>query len=321
MGAVSFTGTAITAGVDGGWPAQEQAAALYKKAMKFFREAIPEKFASVPPEVADDSWIRHMKAVDTRDEDYVLVMSPVDGPGRGIIRVRRSDGELLLAGADIHPGKGGGKQAPVWSLAEAVEKAAGWLNRFGWEVPAAFRVSEVNFVDDWFVHWRRYYGSVPELHRGEESGDQYSAILREGDTGVRLVRHIWGPEPSSLTPAVSQTDAILKAAKALPAAMATEVYKMWMPEGMSPIGCSKAELVVLRPNWLLDRKRYSLAGPKGPVERRLCWQVTFQLHRWDKSGEKNGRPVFKTGGAGEVALDVDAVTGEVVGGEMLPTSG
>lgn len=323
----TFLATTAAAGVTGAladtpddeWPTNESVAAEYKKAMEFFRAALPEKLASVPPAVENDTWMRHMKAAGSEDEAYVLVMSPLDRPAAGIVRVSKT-GQLLLAGASvIADPKAPIRPVPQWSIAAAIENASSWLKRFGWAVPTDFQVgkAEYDLGGNWQILWHHVYGVIPELQRQGTPADTITVMMEEDGSGLRFIRDIRGPQPATTTSKITRTEGVILAAKALPSVMATGIYKSWMPPGMSPLSFHSAELCVVRPNWLLDPKRYSLNGPKGPPERRLCWQVTFELSRREKSGEKNGKPVYSLAGQGQVFVDVDAVTGEVVGGDML----
>lgn len=316
--AAAVSGRTARGAEEKGWPTREALAAEYRRAMQFFRAALPEKLSTVPLEIEDDDWIDKRQPTQAGEEAQVYILKPRRKSGEvfGIMHLT-SDGRVIEAGAHVNLRSAMPPHSvPKWSVAAAIESAASWLKRFGWELPQEFEIGDVEYKHDgsWQVRWHRRYGGVPELI--DERSDFLTVLMEEDGTGLRFARQLGGPAPTSISAKLTRTEGVTLAAKALPAIMATRIYGSSMPKGLSPVDLRTAELRIIKPNWLLDPKRYSVAGPKGPPERRLCWYVVFMLQRQDKS-ERDGKPVF-TSTFGLVHVYVDALSGEIVGGNMEP---
>lgn len=295
------------------WPSDDHVRAKFKETMEFFRKALPEHLSKTPLIIEKSDEIERREA-DELNPDHIQVLSPlVQGEPYGIIKVARN-GDIMDAGAGIHNTKPRKVYVPQWSMHNAIERAGSWLKNIGWEIPAEFQVGEATYLNDgsWYVMWHRLYAGVPEAQTGSQS-DEILVIMEEAGTGLRLGRRIRGDAPATTVPKLSRTAAVTLAAQALPQIMATQAYQSWMPAGLSPTNLRKAELCVAKPNWLLDPKRYKLAGPNMNPERRLCWHMVFMLRGAGKVSGPEAKSEY-----GLVYVLIDAVTGETVGADMEP---
>lgn len=302
-----------------GWPTKERLRELFRKNSEFFRNYDPEKFKNLPLEIKDESWIDDRMEADEVGQPYLWITSPAEkGEVFGIIQVGR-DGSVIAAGAEIRrttPKKN--KQIPKWDMTEAVKRASEGLQRFGWDIPSDLQLAQVQYTLDgtWYIIWHPTYGGVPEV-KNDVALDQIGVVLDDDGDGVRFTRFRRGPAPAHTVPKLSRTEGIVLATKAVPKIMATGIYRSWMPKDLSPIELKQFDLCVTVPNWILDPGGYKLSTNQVITERRLCWRAAFLLLRQDVVGEKDGKRFYRDT-QGLVYVLVDAVTGEIVGGNMEP---
>lgn len=302
-----------------GWPTKEELNAIYRKNSEFFRLYLPEKFAALGLDIEQDDWIRGPRQPSDEGKPHLWVNKPAkDGEIYGIIQVTKS-GYVISAGAHVfHRGTPHERTVPMWDLATAIERACNALKSYGWEVPPDMQMNALHYVSDgtWEITWNRVFGGVLEVQQ-DSPIDKIGVIINEDGSGIRFIRWRRDTVPPQTTPKLSQTEAVILAAKAVPQIMATGLYRSWMPKNLAPVELKTIDLRICIPNWILDPKRFSMDTDNTMNDRRLCWRATFLLYRRDTVGEQEKRPVYKATN-GLVHVHVDAISGEIVGGNMEP---
>ena len=318
-GAAVINSSAAEAAVADGWPTREHLNAIYRKNSEFFRRYLPEYFASLDLDIAQDDWIGDRREPGNEGEPHLWIHGPLDeNKIYGTIQVSKT-GHVITAGAHVfHRGTPHERTVPMWDLATAIERACNALKSYGWEVPPDMQMNALHYVSDgtWEITWNRVFGGVLEVQQ-DSPIDKIGVIINEDGSGIRFIRWRRDTVPPQTTPKLSQTEAVILAAKAVPQIMATGLYRSWMPKNLAPVELKTIDLRICIPNWILDPKRFSMDTDNTMNDRRLCWRATFLLYRRDTVGEQEKRPVYKATN-GLVHVHVDAISGEIVGGNMEP---
>lgn len=307
------------AAAEDSWPTREQLNVIYGKNSEFFRSYLPEKFGGLALDIEQNDWIGDRREPADEGEPHLWVrkQKTQEGDLYGIIQVSKT-GHVISAGAHVfHSGTPNVRTVPMWDMATAIERAEKALKSYGWEVSADMQLNCVHYSinGSWEIIWNRTFGGVPEV-KNDAPIDQVCVLIEEDGSGIRFIRWRRGAEPPGTTPKLSQTEAIVLAAKAVPQIMATDIYRSWMPKNLAPTELKNIDLCVSVPNWILNPKM-TLSIDKTMKDRRLCWRATFLLYRRDTVGEQKGRPVYQAT-QGLVHVYVDAISGEIVGGNMEP---
>jgi hypothetical protein len=200
---------------------------------------------------------------------------------------------------------------PSLSIAEAAERAKQYLDILGIALPANHVLYSARFNSDQGMSplsWALTWGPSDSTCRYDESPVSCAVGFHEklGLLYARSMRSI--SRPSSEEVKITREQAIFKAEKAAPIVMQTPFYRQCRLPGFNVKGVRSAELLISRPNWLLDPERAIWAREPPTEETRLCWVVVFETVDTVRERPRSFKPIPP-----DIRIYIDAATGEIVG--------
>lgn len=200
---------------------------------------------------------------------------------------------------------------PTLSIAEAYERAKRYLDILGITLPTNHTLYTANFNSDPGISphsWSLTWGPTDSKYKYDDSPVSCEVVFHER-FGLLHVRPGWIiSRPTAEEVNVSREQAILKGEKAAPLVMQTPFYLQCRLPDFKVKGVKSAELLISRPNWLLDPKRAIWAREPPTDETRLCWVVVFETADTVLARPRNFKPMPP-----DIRIYIDAATGEIVG--------
>ncbi|HOF62498.1 MAG TPA: hypothetical protein PLM82_13055 [Candidatus Latescibacteria bacterium] len=200
---------------------------------------------------------------------------------------------------------------PTLSIVEASERAKRYLDVLDISLPANHVLYSARFNSDpgkspfsWILNW----GPPDSEYKYDDHPVSFEVIFHE-KYGLLHARPGWIiSRPSSVEVNISREQAIFKAEKAVPLVMQTPFYQRCCVPGFRIKGVKSVELLISRPNWLLDPSR-AVWGREPPTdETRLCWVIVFETLDTVLTRPRNFKPIPP-----DIRIYIDAATGEIVG--------